>query len=245
MDNDISEEKIQQQMKETRASLTEKLETLEQKVVGTVENATSAVTETVESIKEKVQDTVTTVQEGVKGGVDSVKDFLDLPTQVQRRPWLMVGGSVAVGYCLGTVLMQKSEHSRESHGQPSWLSSQVASHSAHRAAPAPAPSHPASSTSESSVWSAEVDKLKALALGTLFGTARELLISSLPEHMGAQLREVVDSVTKKVGGKPLPSSDWDKLREPAEEEEASSEEPVGSQQPRKKDTGNGHSARRW
>jgi len=240
MDNDISEEKIQQQMKETRASLTEKLETLEQKVVGTVENATTAVNETVESIKEKVQDTVTTVQVGVKEGVDSVKDFLDVPTQVQRRPWLMVGGSVAVGYCLGTLLMQKSDQTRESHGQPPWLASSQATH---RAAPAAAAS--ATSTSEPSVWSAEVDKLKALALGTLFGTARELLMSSLPEHMGAQLREVVDSVTKKVGGKPLPSSDWDKLREPVEEEGSSSEEPVGSQQPRKKDTGNGHSARRW
>jgi len=243
MDNDKSEEMIQRQMQETRASLTEKLETLEQKVVGTVENATTAVNNTVDAIKETVHDTVTSVQEGVKGSVESVKDLFDVPAQVQRRPWLMMGGSVAVGYCLGTLLSQRSS-SRDEHAvasQPAWLSE--TSNRVQRAAALPPPAAPA----EPSIWSAEIDKLKGLALGALFGTARELLISSLPEQMGTQLREVVDSVTKKVGGKPLPSSDWDKLREPAsaEDEPMAEQEPISSQQPRK-DAGNGHSAaRRW
>ena len=241
MDNDKSEEMIQRQMQETRASLTEKLETLEQKVVGTVENATTAVHNTVDAIKETVHDTVASVQQGVQGSVDSVKDLFDVPAQVERRPWLMMGGSVAVGYCLGTLLSQRSsQEEREAASRQSWLSE--ASNRAHRAAALPPPAAPP----EPSVWSAEIDKLKGLALGALFGTARELLISSLPEQMGAQLREVVDSVTKKVGGEPLPSSDWDKLREPvaAEDEATSEEEAVSSQLPRK-DTGNGHSARRW
>jgi len=242
MDNDKSEENIQRQMQETRASLTEKLESLEQKVVGTVENATTAVNDTVDAIKETVHDTVASVQQGVKGSVDSVKDLFDVPAQVERRPWLMMGGSVAVGYCLGTLLSQRSssQEEREAASRASWLSE--ANNRAHRAAALPPPAAP----TEPSIWSAEIDKLKGLALGALFGTARELLISSLPEQMGAQVREVVDSVTKKVGGKPLPSSDWDKLREPvsSEDELMSEEEPVSSQPPRK-DTGNGHSARRW
>ena len=238
MDNDINEDVIQRQMQETRASLAEKLETLEQKVVGTVENATTAVHETVDAIKETVHDTVASVQEGVKGSVESVKDLFDVPAQVQRRPWLMMGGSVAVGYCLGTLLSQQSSSrdDREAANRLSWLSE--ANNRAYGAAALPPPAAP----TEPSIWSAEIDKLKGLALGALFGTARELLITSLPEQMGAQLREVVDSVTKKVGGKPLPSSDWDKLREPAATEHE--QEPVGGQQP-SKDTGNGHSPRRW
>jgi len=211
MDNNLSEEQIQQQMQETRASLTEKLETLEQKVVGTVENATTAVNETVDVIKETVHETVATVQDGVKGSVDSVKDFMDVPAHVERHPWLMLGGSVAVGYCLGTLLTPRRPvavapaATGSSVLWPPAPSNGVVSQNRVPAAAAPA---------EPSMWASEVAKLKGLALGALFGTARELLASSMPPQMGEQLKDVVDSVTRKVGGQPLPSSDWAKLCEP-------------------------------
>lgn len=237
MENQMSEDVIQQQMLETRASLTEKLETLEQKVVGTVENATSAVTETVDAIKESVQETVATVQEGVKDGVDTVKDAFDLPAQVQRRPWLVVGGSVAVGYCLGALLTRSSQPAYTPIG--------------HSIAP-PAPAYRASgesavSSAEPGIWAGEVAKLKGLALGVLFGTARELLVSSMPAHLGDQVKEVVDRVTTKVGGEPLPSSDWAKLCEPVStEDESEPEQPVASEKQTFAQPGNGHSStRRW
>jgi ElaB/YqjD/DUF883 family membrane-anchored ribosome-binding protein len=234
MNNDTSEAAIQQEMQETRASLTEKLETLEQKVVGTVENATSAVTETVDAIKETVHDTVATVQDGVKDSVDSVKDFLDVPAHVQRRPWLMLGGSVAVGYCLGTLLAPKAQ----TRLAPAANGNVAPVHSA-AALPAAAPAEP-------NIWDAEVTKLKSLALGVLFGTARELLASSLPDHLGDQVKEVVDSATRKVGGEPLPSSDWAKLCEPAPlPSELAPEPESGTRQP-SAEYGNGHhGARRW
>jgi ElaB/YqjD/DUF883 family membrane-anchored ribosome-binding protein len=233
MDNHTSEAAIQQEMQETRASLTEKLETLEQKVVGTVENATSAVTETVDAIKETVHETVTSVQDGVKDSVDSVKEFLDVPAHVQRRPWLMLGGSVAVGYCLGTLLAPKSQ----SRLAPASNGSVAPVHSA-AVAPAAAP--------EPSIWDADVTKLKSLALGVLFGTARELLATSLPDHLGDQVKEVVDSATRKVGGEPLPSSDWAKLCEPAPlPSELAPEQESATRQP-SAEYGNGHhGARRW
>lgn len=246
MDNDTSEEMIQQQMQETRASLTEKLETLEQKVVGTVENATTAVNETVDAFKETVHDTVATVQGGVKDSVDTVKDLFDVPAQVERRPWMMLGGAVAVGYCLGTMLTQRptSQLAPAPGSRPSWPNE--AGNGAARqyrpgdVSPTPAPSEP-------SIWASEVAKLKGLALGVLFGTARELLVSSMPPHMGEQLKEVVDSVTKKVGGEPLPSSDWAKLCEatPSQDEQASEQESVACQPPGP-NAGNRHAAqRRW
>jgi len=235
MDNDITEETIQQEMQETRASLTEKLETLEQKVVGTVENATTAVTETVDAIKETVQDTVASVQEGVKDGVDSVKDLLDVPAHVQRRPWLMMGGSVAVGYCIGTLLAPNPSYQ--------YASASTGAVPQPRPVGVPPPTAPAAP----SIWAPEVAKLKGLALGVLFGTARELLVSSMPEHMGEQIKEVVDSVTKKVGGDPLPSSDWAKLCEtaPPQGERVAEQESATKQQP-STEAGNGHpAARRW
>lgn len=242
MDDNLSEEMIQQQMQETRASLTEKLETLEQKVVGTVANATSAVNETVDAIKETVHETVATVQEGVKGSVDGIKDLMDVPAHVDRHPWIVVGGSVAVGYCLGTMLAPSSQAagSPAAPNQASWA---PAAPQNRGLSPAPA---------EPSMWATEVAKLKGLALGVLFGTARELLVSSMPAHMGEQLKEVVDSVTRKVGGQPLPSSDWSKLREmtppdlqPRQASEQA-EPQTAAKEPQRTEVSNGHlAARRW
>jgi len=262
MDNDISEDRLQQEMAETRASLTEKLETLEQKVVGTVENATSTVSETVDAIKETVHETVASVQEGVKGGVDSVKEIFDLPAHVDKHPWLMVGGSVAVGYCVGTLLMQNSQReAAPAFSSPTMYGNAYAPASQPRSQNVPAPA----AAAEPSAWESEISKLKGLALGMLFGTAREMLAQSLPGHMGEQLKEIVDNVTRKVGGEPLPSSDWDKLREanPPVNEPSVSQEAVPSQQQKVESsvsmetgskgetgktpqTGNGHrGARRW
>jgi len=115
-----NEDVIREQMEDTRTSLTEKLETLEQQVASTVHGATSdiaetveAVKETVEKVKDTVQDTVTTVKESVADTIDSVKEtvhegltavkgMLDIPALVDSHPWLMVGGAVGCGFVLGT-----------------------------------------------------------------------------------------------------------------------------------------------
>ena len=107
---------IQQQMEETRNSLSEKLETLEQQVAENVQEASRAVTDSVDTIKETVgavQETVAAVKEtveetvaNVKGSVadtvTSVKDTFDLSLQVREHPWMMVGASVFVGYWVGS-----------------------------------------------------------------------------------------------------------------------------------------------
>jgi len=208
---DKEEERIQQQMAETRASLTEKLETLEQKVVGTVEEATTAVSETVDVIKDSVQGTVTAVNETVKESVETVKDWFDVSAHVQEHPWLMVGGSVAAGYCLGTFLSRTSRD-RAHSALPSypWMRNNSTGEPREERPREERPTVGGTQTpikSALSNWAPEIDKLKSLALGVLFGTAREMIASSVPEHVGDQLKEIFDSVTKKVGGEPIPSSD--------------------------------------
>ncbi len=87
-----------------RASLTEKLETLEHQIVETVQGATSAMTETVENVKEAVHDTVSEVKSTVNETVDTVKSTFDIPHHFRRHPWLMLGGAVAVGYLASRIL---------------------------------------------------------------------------------------------------------------------------------------------
>src|SRR5262249_36903954 len=75
-----------------RASLVDKIEALEEKVLGTVGTAQATVEHTVESVKETVEDSVA-----------AVKRTFDLQYQVEQRPWVLLGASVAAGYGLGLV----------------------------------------------------------------------------------------------------------------------------------------------
>jgi hypothetical protein len=49
----------------------------------------------------------------------------------------------------------------------------------------------------------EISKLKSVAIGTLLGFGREMLTRSVPPHLAGQLSQVVDDVTRKLGGEPV------------------------------------------
>jgi ElaB/YqjD/DUF883 family membrane-anchored ribosome-binding protein len=212
------EERIQQEMQETRVALAEKLILLEGKVAGTVEQVTTAVTDTVEAIKDSVQETkatVSVVNETVQDSVKSMQDCLDVNAQVQAHPWWVMAGSVAAGFCLGTLLKNREPPSHapqaigSNGGTPRpWNGGHSDRHrNGNGAATTVAKQEP-------SMFAAEVDKLKGLALGALFGTAREMIAASLPEPVNQQVKEIIDNVTKKAGGEPIPSSAFAKLLEP-------------------------------
>lgn len=237
-----NEELIRQQMEETRTSLTEKLETLENKVAGTVEEATCAVSETVEAIKETVQetvatvkdsvrDTVSTVKDSVEGGVTTVKGWFDLPAHFEEHPWIMFGGSVAAGYLMDCLLnpapaeasavvspalasmapsassmpgMREASHvvGRRHHHNGGSHGSNGGAREKRRA------QEPSMMQALMMQFGPEINKLKSLALGTLFGTIREMVAKAVPEHTGHQLKELIDSATEKLGGERIPESDY-------------------------------------
>jgi hypothetical protein len=199
-------EVIRQQMEETRSALTEKLETLEQQVVDTVQGATSAVTETVEKVKGSVQDTV-----------ETVKETFNVRRQVEHHPWLMFGGSVALGY-LGGRLLDRSEPSRAGfHGSAlygnGWGGKRHGDEMQEviRAAPAPESSRPAEESWISSLaqrFEPEIDRLKGLAVGAVLSLVRDMVASSAPSQLRPQLTEVMNNITTKMGGQPLAGSLW-------------------------------------
>ena len=210
MDNE-PEEVIKHQMLETRASLAEKLETLEQQVVGTVQNATTAVTDTVDSVKDAVQQTMEMARTSVRDTVEAVKDTFDLSLQVQRHPWLMMAGSVALGYAGGRLLDRAGQRGRtmaapslSTLAEPSEVKRDGGLHRGHAAAAA------TTSTSREGLlgdlghkFESEIHKLKGLALGTMLGAVRDVVASSAPPQIGPQLAEIIDSATVKLGGQPI------------------------------------------
>jgi ElaB/YqjD/DUF883 family membrane-anchored ribosome-binding protein len=219
---DDQPEVIRQQMEETRASLTEKLETLEHQVVDTVQDATTAVAETVECVKTAVQDTVETMKDSVQDGVESVKDVFDIQRQVDRHPWAMLGASVAVGYLGGRLLngggsdqgrieRLNGATSSEIPWPPGRKNGHAHAHALQDESSARIVPVRSSAASAESGWlheltdkfEPEIKQLKGLAVGTLLSLLRDVIAGSAPVELKPQLADVMDSINRKLGGKPL------------------------------------------
>jgi ElaB/YqjD/DUF883 family membrane-anchored ribosome-binding protein len=203
------EDVIRGQMEDTRTSLTDKLETLEQQVSDSVHGATSSVADTVEAVKDTVQDTVasvketvTAVKESMRQGVSAVKAFFDIHEQANRHPWAVMGGAVVVGYVAGSLLSSavratRQKRSTEPIGEqpPSPPTFRNGRHEA-----------PAAEVSSSGNWlrsfAPEIGKLKSLAVGALLNAVREQVQKAAPPDLRPSLNELFTSVTDKLGGVP-------------------------------------------
>lgn len=209
---------IKRQMEDSRTALGEKLETLEQHVAHTVQGAAEAVNGTVEAIK----DTVTTVKDSVEGTVTAVKgtvedsvatvrDWLDIRAHVERCPWTMTGSAVVAGFLLGrflskarTTLSPAPDDRRSAEGPRNGNGYRM-----HGPPPSrPKRRHEHSEPSLLTEFGPELTDLKRLALGALFGTAREMIVKAVPAEVGQTLGTIVDNVTTKLGGQPLANVDW-------------------------------------
>lgn len=127
-------EETRHDIEETRASMSEKLELLEERVRDTLEETKTAVDDIVESVKGTVDETVGAVKdtvdgakltvenivENVKGTMDDtvtmVKQSFDIRYQVAQHPWLMLGASVVTGSVLASFL----HRGREARGSSSY-----------------------------------------------------------------------------------------------------------------------------
>ncbi len=221
-------ELIKQQMGQTRAALTDKLETLENKVLGTVSTTTDAVSQTVQQVGSTVREVGATVQETVQNAratmretIDSVRDALDVSRQMQQHPWLLFGGSVVAGYA-GGLILDNLEHGH--------LPSLPSLPSAERLLPqgsevrqrfeAAQPTRrraPAFLQALVETFAPELDKLKAAALGMALGVVRDKLHQSVPPQMREDFAQMMDRITTKLGGEPYPPGAMFGASEEAEE----------------------------
>ena len=209
---DEEPEKIREEMEQTRASLDHKIEALEGQVaetVGTaadaVEAARSAVTGTITDVKEAVE----TVTETVQDTAATIGRTFNLRRQAERHPWLLFGGSVAVGCCVAYLLPGPRRSSSGQAPQPPAAPAYPVAPSAplERAdmplPPAtnlpPQPEEPP----QKNLLGEELGKLKKLAIGALLGMFRDLVVRELPEAVGERLKEEMNSITTKMGGEPM------------------------------------------
>lgn len=221
-----NEDVIRQQMEDTRTSLTEKVEILEQKLANTVTETADAFTETVANVTETVQETVSNVKESMEEGVETVKSWFDLRAQVDEHPWTMFGGSMALGFMLGSLFPEKAQAKPLPEAGSSKRTTHHNGGTVRRSQPEQQPA-----SSWLSQFEPELNKLKGLALGAALGTVREMVTGSLSSEMGQKLGEILDTATRKLGGEPLPTSAFSEssgTSGDSEEEPQRSEQPIDS-----------------
>jgi ElaB/YqjD/DUF883 family membrane-anchored ribosome-binding protein len=202
MDNEA--EVILERMEETRTSLQDKLETLEQQVTETVQHAT----ETVQHATATVSETVDNVKGAVHETVESVKDSLDLRHQVECHPWAMVLGAALTGYVAGR-LLDRPKLAPAAPAlpicEPPAAPARNGITTAANGVQGGAHSAPARTlwNTLSDEYRDELQLVKGLAVSTLAGVVREMLTASAPSPLASQIKQIVDGVTVKLGGHPL------------------------------------------
>jgi ElaB/YqjD/DUF883 family membrane-anchored ribosome-binding protein len=191
---------IRHHIEETRSALTDKLETLENEVLGTVREATSAVTSTVRNVKDTVASTVENVKETVQGTVRSVKQTFDVRLQVERHPWALVGGSFAAGLLLGNLL--PPERGKGGNRTAAAAAAPFSTPRPERP-PAGGPSVTGVLGNLVEQFAPELQKVKGMAIGLVAGLVRDALKEQIPEPMVADFEELVNNFTAKLGGEPV------------------------------------------
>ncbi len=105
---DQKPELIERAMHETRQSLTDKVNALEQQVVGTIQGATSAVNETVSTVKTALHDTVGAVSDSVSSIKQGVKETFDMRSHIRQNPWAAIAGAALTGAITGYLTAQSN-----------------------------------------------------------------------------------------------------------------------------------------
>lgn len=219
MENERDPEIIRRQMEATRSHLTEKLEAIEEKVTSTVKETTDAVTDTVGEVKDAVQGTVEGVKEAVHDTVEGVKSAFDFKAHFQSHPWLMVLGAAGLSFVGTKVLMGRGRRRRDDDHDDWGERRGYTSAGSYQAAPAAASStyatHTARSEPEGPGWMQKLvdslgpsaTKIKEMGIGMSMGLLDRLIGSALPDDMRGGVREMLDSMTTSLGGKPM--HEWD------------------------------------
>lgn len=230
-------EVIRSQMEETRSSLADKIDALENQVLGTVESATSAVADTVENVKDTVSSTVENVKETVAETVETVKDTFNMRKQVEHHPWLAMGGSIATGYVLGRLLTSSAKEpvasSAPEHVEPVRQYSNGAAHSNGHA------KQESEEEDESGILHSGMEMIKGLAVGSVMSLVRDLVTRSVPKSLIQDLAGFVDHVTTQLGGKRL----WE--GEDENESKAQSKGDTGHAERKSSEVGRPMGTARW
>ena len=101
-------EQIEEEMRQTRVQLSEKVAALEHQVVNTAQTAADTVTNTLNGVKSLLNSAPGSVSESVRQAVSTVKDSFGVTAQVQANPWQSLGIAAGLGFLAGVLTARTS-----------------------------------------------------------------------------------------------------------------------------------------
>ncbi len=115
-------EQIEQQMQQTRESMTAKVSALESQVVGSVQTAADTLTGTVDAVKSLMDTAPTAVSDSMKQAAevvtDKMKEVFDMNGHVRNHPWSSVAVSAGVGFITGLLVFREKAASASTAAAP-------------------------------------------------------------------------------------------------------------------------------
>lgn len=190
-------DEMRDEIDSTRTGLADKLDALENHVMGTVQSAQETVEDSIQIAKETVA---------------SVKRTFDIKHHVEQHPWAIVGGCFVAGLALGA-WFQSGRRPRQTldraAGREVGFSASSVVPGKQRgngnfagAAPLPEPEAPPPSwPGLFDLFHDEIAKVKGMAIGYVLGIARDAIKEAAPQWK-PQIDDMMNSVTTKLGGEP-------------------------------------------
>jgi hypothetical protein len=161
-----------------------------------------------------------------KDTVATVKRTFDIKYQVQQHPWVMVGGCFLAGVALASLFprgrrrSQEAPYQRTGNGTPMPLAAEGMARGSVTsplpveqrgngsfAAAGPPPQVQAAVPNRHGfieLFHEEIAKVKGLAIGYVMGLVRDSIKEAAPQ-LAPQVDSLVNDVTAKLGGEPVPS----------------------------------------
>jgi ElaB/YqjD/DUF883 family membrane-anchored ribosome-binding protein len=190
-------EQIRREIDATRLSLSEKLDCLEDKVMHTISETEQGVNHLAGTVQSCVQETTQVVNRAMHQSLESLMTGFGLSDEVVKHPWPALTGAVGVGFLFGmlTPAARAGNGFHNSQRRHEGLND-------HDVITANGTSHGFPSTT----LAPEMEKLKALAIGSLMSLARDAVVRIAPPALAPDLERIIDNVTSKFGGTVLQGS---------------------------------------
>jgi ElaB/YqjD/DUF883 family membrane-anchored ribosome-binding protein len=174
---------MRQGIDDTRSAMADKMEALENRVMGKVQSA-----------QETVQDSI----QSAKDAVASVKRTFDINHQVQERPWTIVGGCFLAGLAAGYLIPSGPPRS----SKPPHAPAAAGTNGTTAAATPPVQAEPPSHAGVFEPFKEEIDMAKGMAIGFVMSLVRESIKESVPQ-LAPKIDALMNGLTTKLGGAPI------------------------------------------
>jgi len=179
LQHQIDETKLE--LEEAKLQLSDKLGVLEDQVAQTVESASSAVSSTVEA----VQGTVESVTGAVEDAVHNVSNAFDLRRQIEKHPFLIVGGAAFLGFVAAEYAKAPPRRSSRSFSSAPNMGGPLRTENVQ-------PLPQSQLASGPSLW----EGLRASAMSTLLRSLQSIATRAIPEAVGL----IVGNMTRPHSG---------------------------------------------